>query len=288
MAIEIIQPGFYTTIQDLGRMDYAHLGVPKSGVMDSFSAKKANLLLNNPFDAAVLEITMKGPKLKFLVDSQFSVCGAEFELYLNGNQVSNSKPHFIKEGSELRFGSLKRGFRGYLAVLGGIASEDVLGSRSQYEGITGTSRIAKRDIIEISGSASPSPKMARVNYENQDLFGQNIPAYPGPEYDLLPEELQRKLFGTSFTLSPASNRMAIPFKELLPNNLEGILTGPVLPGTVQLTPNGNLIALMRDCQTTGGYPRVLQISDLGLCRLAQKRPGEHINFLLMTYAEQNI
>ncbi|MFI8378265.1 biotin-dependent carboxyltransferase family protein [Leeuwenhoekiella sp. NPDC079379] len=270
--VHVIKPGFYTSIQDLGRQDFSQYGVPVSGVMDSFSSAKANLLLNNPKDAAVLEITMTGPELHFKDATQICICGAEFEVYLNNTVLSNAKAYHVRKNTVLSFKALKKGFRAYLAVSGGFNSKTVLGSRSFYEGITDTPRLQKDDILEISVSNSGSYAGARVVFENEQLYSNEIPVYKGPEFYLLPQLIQERLFTGDFTLTPAGNRMAIPFKELLPNTLKGITTGPVLPGTIQLTPGGNLIALMRDCQVTGGYPRILQIQEPGLCRLSQTKP----------------
>ena len=278
--VVIKKAGFYTSIQDLGRLNVAQYGVPRSGAMDGFSAKKANLLLNNPINAAVLEITMTGPALEFKCDTQIAVCGATFELFIDDKPISNAKAFQIEAGSVLRFGRLIEGFRAYIAVSGGFQSEIILESRSQYRGITAHSRLQNGSELQLLTPEDSTAARARVNFENQHLFSGHLVVYKGPEFEMLPQELQEKLFSQNFTLTPAGNRMAIPFKELLPNSLNGILTGPVLPGTVQLTPHGNLIALMKDCQVTGGYPRVLQVSEMGLCQLAQKKPGEQVAFEL--------
>lgn len=281
--VRVLKPGFYTSIQDLGRFGFRSYGVPVSGVMDSISAKKANLLLNNDLSAAVLEITMTGPELEFSADTQIAICGAEFDLQLNTASIRNDKVYAVTAGDILRFGGLKQGFRAYLAISGGLCTEQVLNSRSQYVGLTSQNRLFKGDILAFSNSDKPLKSGARVNFETIGIFDSNIEVYPGPEFDLLPAILQKRLFQDSFSLSPSSNRMAIGFKELIPNSLKGITTSPVTPGTVQLTPGGNLITLMRDCQVTGGYPRVLQLSELGICTLAQKRPGEHVEFILKEF-----
>ncbi|WP_028375485.1 biotin-dependent carboxyltransferase family protein [Leeuwenhoekiella sp. MAR_2009_132] len=278
--VRVIKPGFYTSIQDLGRRGFSHYGVPVSGVMDSLSAARANLLLNNSKNAAVLEITMTGPELHFKEATQICICGAEFEVYLDNKPISNAKAYYVSKNAILSFKALKKGFRAYLAVWGGFKSKKVLGSCSFYAGITNTSRLQKDDLLLLSAATSKDSAGARVVVDSEQLFSKEIPVYKGPEFDLLPQALQGRLFTIDYTLTPAGNRMAIPFKERLPNTLKGILTGPVLPGTIQLTPGGSLIALMRDCQVTGGYPRVLQIQEIGLCRLSQKTPGMGVRFTL--------
>ncbi|MEH6407587.1 MAG: biotin-dependent carboxyltransferase family protein [Leeuwenhoekiella sp.] len=279
--IEVLKSGFYTSIQDLGRTGFARYGVPQSGVMDSFSAKKANLLLDNKSDAAVLEITMSGPKLKFSGDTTIAICGAEFTLQLNGKEIFNDKLYVIKEGDELDFGTLKAGFRAYLAVFGGFLSDKILGSRSMYEGITSTIRLQKGDRLCVkSGEIGQKSASARVNFRESGIFKNEIEVFTGPEFGLLSKIQQKTLFSQFFTVSGASSRMAIQLVDKLQNQLKGIVTGPVIPGTVQLTSGGNLIILMRDCQVTGGYPRILQLSEMSICRLAQKRPQDLIKFKL--------
>ena len=95
---------------------------------------------------------------------------------------------------------------------------------------------------------------------------------------MLRNEEKEALFQKEFSIDQNNNRMAIQLKEELINNLDPIITGPVLPGTVQLTPSGKLIVLMRDCQTTGGYPRVLQLSSSGMDVISQKATGGKVIF----------
>ena len=276
--IEVLSPGFYTTIQDLGRFGYAKFGVPQSGVMDSFSAQKANLLLNNKRDAAVLEITMTGPVLKFQASCCFALSGAEFLVELDDVAILNDKAYFAAKGSVLRFKSLVSGFRSYLAIKGGFLSEIKLDSRSMYDGITNAIRLKKGDHLSVHSQEFKNQKSARVSFRESGIFKPEIEVFTGPEWEQMPEIIKQRLLLEKFTVSKTGNRMAIQLDEKLPNNMQGIMTGPVVPGTVQLTPAGKLIVLMRDCQVTGGYPRVLQLTEMAINTLAQKRPGDLINF----------
>ena len=276
--IEVLSPGFYTTIQDLGRFGYAKFGVPQSGVMDSFSAQKANLLLNNKRDAAVLEITMTGPVLKFQASCCFALSGAEFLVELDDVAILNDKAYFAAKGSVLRFKSLVSGFRSYLAIKGGFLSEIKLDSRSMYDGITNAIRLQKGDHLSVQSHEFKNKKSARVSFRESGIFTPEIEVFTGPEWEQIPETIKQRLLLEKFTVSKTGNRMAIQLDEKLPNNMQGIMTGPVVPGTVQLTPAGKLIVLMRDCQVTGGYPRVLQLTEMAINTLAQKRPGDLINF----------
>ena len=281
--IEVISPGFYSTIQDMGRTGFAQYGVPRSGCMDLFSAKKANLLVNNDSNAAVLEITMTGPTLAFKGESCFAISGAEFDLRLNGEEIENDRAYNVSEGDQLTCKALKSGFRAYLAISGGFRTMERLGSRSMYEGITDEVRIKKGDKLPIPEKPKGKQnKGATVNFEDNGIFKNEINVYEGPEFHLLNSNQKDLLFKNPFTVSQSSNRMAIKLEEVFQNNLTGIITGPVVPGTVQLTPGGSLIVLMRDCQVTGGYPRIIQLDELGICTLSQKRPGDSVLFKLLT------
>lgn len=277
--IEVLHPGLYSSIQDLGRNNFRKFGVPQSGVMDSFAAKNANLILSNSDNDPVLEITQMGPKLKFSSPTRIAICGGVLNPKINNIEVFNNKLIPIASGDILSFGKRVSGCRAYISISGGFKSEKILGSYSWYNGISEMEMLEKGIVLyysELGNSADTLNASIKVNDDYLDK--RLIQVFSGPEYDLLPFALQKSLFEREFHLDVNNNRMAIQLKELVENKLKPIITGPVLPGTVQLTPLGKLIVLMRDCQTTGGYPRVLQLSEHGMNVLAQKVLGEPISF----------
>lgn len=279
--IEVLQPGLFSTIQDRGRVGYMKFGVPISGAMDSYAAKMANLLLNNQREAAVLEITQMGPKLKFHGACRISLCGADLLPKINDEAIPNYEPVPVQPGDILSFGGRKIGCRAYLGISGGgFITEEVLESKSWYEDLTEKYHLEKEMKLHFREENNNSKNtFTSVKTESEYLQEKKLKVFPGPEFKLLPEKLQQLLQRQRFTIDK-NNRMAVQLKEPLENNLSPILTGPVLPGTVQLTPSGKLIVLMRDCQTTGGYPRVLQLSEHGINTMAQKTTGENIVFRL--------
>jgi biotin-dependent carboxylase-like uncharacterized protein len=284
MKVEVLKPGLASTIQDLGRVGFGQFGVPKSGAMDRYSANFANILLGNPENSAVLECFLQGPALKFHRKTTFSIVGLGAEIYLNKHQISINKAFSAKPDDVLEIKKVTKGSRVYLAVSGGFQTEKILDSRSFCPGITENAFIQKGDLLKIGkGSKALADTFSTVHFEEGFYFGNILQAYPGPEFDLLSEKTKKALLSWEFSISNDANRMACPMKESLENDLENMLTAPVLPGTVQLTPSGKLIVLMRDCQTTGGYPRVLQLLEKSLNLLAQKRPGEKIGFELLCY-----
>jgi len=185
----------------------------------------------------------------------------------------------VRAGSILSFGTLKSGFRSYVGVAGGFKTSKVLNSRSMYPGITTNSVIKKNDTLLISGKMKVNPyQNAQVKIDKSYLDSKAIAVCKGPEFYYLSEKQQKLLEHSSFHVSKENSRMAYQLQEPLDNNLKPILTSAVIPGTVQLTPSGKLIILMRDCQTTGGYPRVLQLKDAAIAVLAQKFTNEEIRF----------
>ncbi len=132
MAIEIIEPGLAASIQDQGRPGYYNVGIPPSGALDLFSAAAANVLVGNPSDAAVIESTYMGPKLRFTEDTVVAVTGADIPVKINGHTAPMWESFPVKTGDELSFGILDQGARMYVAVAGSFAVPEVLGSRSLY------------------------------------------------------------------------------------------------------------------------------------------------------------
>jgi allophanate hydrolase subunit 2 len=169
-----------------------------------------------------------------------------------------------------------------LAILGGFKTEKVLKSRSWYEGVTENFKL--NQTLKLSYESTNESKIetnASIKFTSKYLMTSEIDVFPGPEYDLLSESEQDILRSRNFSIDKNNNRMAIQLQEIMENTLKPIITGPVLPGTVQLTPSGKLIVLMRDCQTTGGYPRVMQLSETGMNKIAQKIIGEGVSFTFL-------
>ncbi len=280
--IEVLQPGLFSTIQDPGRRGFLKYGIPMSGVMDFYAAKFANLILRNNPDSAVLEITQMGPKLRFSHPVKISICGALISPKINNFPIENNRVYKIEAGDELSFGKRKVGCRAYLAISGGFKTKKVLKSRSWFEGVTDNFKLIKSLKLPYeSTNESKTETNTSIKFISEYLGTSEIEVFPGPEFDLLSESEQEILKSHNFSIDKNNNRMAIQLQEIVENTLKPIITGPVLPGTVQLTPSGKLIVLMRDCQTTGGYPRVMQLSETGMNKIAQKIIGECVSFAFL-------
>ncbi len=278
--IEVLSGGLYTTIQDPGRFGYRKYGVPLSGSADQYSATLANQILGNDTNCAVVEITLKGPVLKFNHAGKIVITGAEFSPKIDLKPIKMGEVVNVAKGEVLRFGHLKQGMRAYLAIRGGFASQIVLGSASYYQNITTLHKIGKGDKLYFNvKSGQISMVNARVKYKPLNYNSDRVWVEKGPEFNMLSPEVQDKLFSCSYVISGESNRMGYRLEPHPDLAAEEIITAPVLPGTVQLTPSGQLIILGRDAQTTGGYARIFQLTRQAQNLLAQKQFGSEIRFV---------
>jgi len=279
--IKVLHSGFYTSIQDKGRFRFRNIGVPVSGTMDSISAGLANALLNNNDNDALLEIALNGPKLEFTKPTAIVISGAEMSPKLNTNSILNYRVYQVKKGDIISFGKLQKGLYAYLAIQGGFQSKTVLKSKSFYDGLTVRSRLQKNDSIPYKSKAIVKTLNSAIKNTNSFFETNILEVFKGPEFELFNFEEQRKLLQTKLTVTNSMNRMGYRLKESVVLHNKSMITSPVLPGTVQLTPSGHLIVLMKDAQTTGGYPRVFQLTEKSISILAQKKAGDSIKFSLL-------
>ena len=284
--IKVLKPGICTTIQDLGRFGYRSQGVPVSGSMDSISAGFANALLNNNANDALIEITLSGPKLLFTELTNIVLTGAEMSPLLNDEPIQNYRIYKVVDGDILSFGELKKGLRCYLAVHGGLDSDTVLNSKSYYEDITSQWCLKKNDVLSYRSGVNEIENH-ESNIKNMSPFydTNTLEVFKGPDLALFSSKEQEKILSSTYTVSKDNNRMGYQMEEISVEHDKSIITSPVLPGTVQLTPAGKLIILLKDAQTTGGYPRVLQLTEKSISILAQKNVGNKLHLNLVSTDE---
>lgn len=279
--IKVLKAGFFTSIQDKGRVGFTSIGVPVSGAMDGYSSDLANTILDNSLEDAVIEITLGVCKFQFLEKTIICISGGDFSSRINDIPISLNKRIEVFKNDILSFGKVNYGVRCYLAVKGGFLSEKKLRSSSFYQNITNSNRIQKGDVLSFSNFKVKFTTANTSIKTNQNHFNDSkIECFKGPEFELLHLHQQKLLVSQMFCISKENSRMGYKLKEVLENNLPQILTSAVLPGTVQLTPSGKLIVLMRDCQVTGGYPRILQLTETSINKLAQKTTNSKIQFVI--------
>lgn len=295
MSLRIIKAGIQDTIQDLGRYGYQQAGILPSGAMDRYALQVANALLGNNLREAVVEIHFPAPVILFTRTLLISITGADFTPSINGERVPVNQCILVHKHDTLQFHRPVSGARAYLAVQGGFALLPWLDSRSTslktgtggYEG-----RSLRKDDELICNTDNSYAHLQQgkdfrvlpwtIEYQPPDP-DPAIGILPGREWDRLTEEAKKRILTTPFLVTRQADRMGYHLGheplDVLPG--EELVSSAVTFGTVQLLPDGKLIILMADHQTTGGYPRVAQVISAHHSRLAQLAPGGSFHFRLV-------
>ncbi len=297
MSIKIIKTGLLSVLVDEGRPGFRYLGIGSSGPMDHFALTISNYLVGNAARAATLEMNFPTPELLFQETQLICVAGRGVKIYLNDEVISPWKPSVVKRGSIMKFEKTETGSRVYLSVHGGWRSEEWLGSFStslgvQAGGYSGRA-LQKEDILEVNDNghqASPAKSLPwgiSKNELDKIYWHPEIRITASAETDWLSPEAKEKLLSSAFRITPQSNRMGYRLEgdKLSLHQAIEMISSPVDFGTIQLLPDGNLIILMADHQTTGGYPRIASVIKSDLPALAQMRPNDKIKFKLISLDE---
>ena len=285
----VIDPGAFTTIQDLGRFGYQTLGVPISGAMDSYSARAANILAGNSPSSAVLEMTIRGCTLAVMRNARVAVTGAMVELRHNSLQRPAWSAFEVETGDILRISQVSLGCRIYMAVGGGFEVPMVMGSCSTYAqaalgGLKGRA-LRKGDFLP-AGQAERLPAKSTVPEEFIPQMSQDIElnCVAGPQEHMFRDKGQ-DLFICQYTVTQRADRRGIrlegPQIEHSHQSPGTIVSEPILPGNIQVPADGQPIILLRE-QTAGGYPKIATVVSRDLSRLGQVIPGDSITFRSVT------
>ena len=279
--IEVLEPGLLTSVQTArGRPGWRHLGVPVGGAADAWSARLANRLVGNPDGAALLEITLAGPTLRFHGAARVAMTGSPFEATVDGVALPPFAARDVRPGALLRIGG-GDGARAYLAFGGGIEVEHVLGSpatdlRTGFGGLEGRALLAG-DLLTIGRPLRRARRWTGTRDQGP------IRVVAGPHADRLAAEA---LTMNAWTVSPAADRAGI--------RLDGELLRPEDPevpsmglpvGAVQVPPDGRPIVMLADRPVTGGYPVPACVIGADVGRVAQLRPGDPLRFVSVSPGE---
>jgi len=288
-VFQVLKPGLFTTVQDMGRYGYLKYGVPFSGAMDTFSLVAANLLVrNNPNDAC-LEITLIGPELQALTRMQIAITGGSISPKINGQNVPMWQTLEVQEDDVVSFEKMESGCRAYLSIRGGINTPQVLGSRSTYVrggfgGMDGR-QLKTGDIIE--GFDAPLLKSSYSMPEEMvpQYTGQfKVHVILGPQADMFTEEGINTFLSNYYKVTIEADRMGYRLEGLTIEHKAkaDIVSDALLPGAIQVPKDGKPIIIMRDAQTTGGYPKIAAAITPDVSLLGQAKPNDIIEFSKIT------
>ena len=288
-VFQVLKPGFFTTVQDLGRYGYLRYGVPISGAMDTFSLVAANLIVANNPDDACLEITLIGPELQALTKTQIAITGGAASPKINGQHVPMWQTLEVQEGAVVSFGKVESGCRAYLSIRGGVDTPPVLGSRSTYVrggfgGINGR-QLKTEDII---GGFDAS--LLKVGYSMpEELVPQFTGQFKarvilGPQADMFTERGITTFLSSQYKVTLEADRMGYRLEgPIIEHKAKAdIISDALLPGAVQIPKNGKPIMIMRDAQTAGGYPKIAVIITPDVSTLGQAKTNDIIEFSKIT------
>jgi len=298
MSLKIIKAGILDSIQDPGRYGFGELGINPAGAMDRFAAKLVNILVGNDINEAVIEMHFPSSVILFEKEAMIAMGGADFSATINDKEISQWQPLIVSKNSILQFHKWKRGARCYLAVREKLDIPKWLNSwstnlKAACGGYHGRA-LQKDDVIQFSEENDYKTILQNKNHVsfpwrpdiNWSASAARIAIIAGNEWDWLNEESQRQFLLQSFVISSSTDRMGYRLDgKLTANTNEELVSSAVSFGTIQLLPNGELIILMADHQTTGGYPRVAHVITAHLSVLAQMRAGEKINFRMTDLKE---
>ncbi|MFC8299666.1 biotin-dependent carboxyltransferase family protein [Micromonospora orduensis] len=276
--IEVLRAGALTTVQDLGRPGWAHLGVPRSGALDPAALRLANRLVGNPEQAAGLEITLNGCALRPTRATTVAITGAEVPVRVGERPGDTGRPLSVPAGAVLRIGPARRGVRSWLAVAGGIDVPPVLGSRST-DTLSGLGPQPLRDGGRLPlGRPLGEPAPVDLTIGTTPPPELHLTVRLGPRDDWFTPTALDLLLGTPYTVSPVSNRVGARLAGApLPRAVAGELPSEgIVLGAVQVPADGQPLIFLADHPTTGGYPVIGVVTDV--TALAQARPGTTVRF----------
>lgn len=274
-ALEVLDPGALTTVQDLGRPGWAHLGVPRSGALDEPALRLANRLVGNPESAAGLETTLTGVTFRLTRATAVAVTGARCAVRTGGRSASWGAAVSAPAGAEVQVGPATDGLRSYVALAGGVDVGPVLGSRST-DLLSGLGPAPLRAGVRLPlGRAHRAPHGTEA--VPQPLHG-TLRLRLGPRAEWFTEAALAALDGSAYDVSADSNRIGLRLLGPVVERARGdeLPSEGMVLGAVQVPPNGQPVVFLHDHPTTGGYPvaGVVLGEDLPVC--AQARPGDRL------------
>jgi len=298
MSLKIIRQGVLDTVQDMGRYGYQYLGINCNGAMDRFSMQLANALLGKELNAPVIEIHFPASQILFEKETIICITGADFLPLINEEIVPLDHPVIVSRKSILKFERLQTGARCYLSIINELQMNKWMNSYSTnlkaYSGGLDGRPLLKNDVILFQNALNLSNVVRGKNFvilpwkaiDTVDTRNE-IEFLIGSEWHWLTKNAQESFQEQWFQITNEADRMGYQLagQSLDAKNNEQLVSSAVCFGTVQLLPNGQLIILMADHQTAGGYPRIAYVISAHLPILAQKKPNDVLKFKMTTLEE---
>ena len=277
MALTLLREGVFTSLQSLGPKPLQRFGINPRGPMDPFAARTANILVENDEAEPVLEMHFPPPQIEFDAEHTIAISGGEFDASLNEIPLNNWARHDCRAGDILRFNRPVFGSRSYLAVTGGFRTDDA--------GFT-TERLTRNVRIECHRESAGGHRPSFVSKGILPAYSRfpTVRILPGGEFEKLHPSSRDLLCSDPFLLTNDSNRMGFRLKgpKLKLTETTELASAAVSFGTIQLLPDGQLVILMADHQTSGGYPRIANVISADLPLLGQLGPGSKVSFMTTT------
>ncbi len=294
-TLEIVEPGLLTTVQDAGRYGYQRFGVPVSGAVDVFALRAANILAGNAQDAAGLEMTVVGPRVRFLDDTWIALTGADLGPLLDDRPIPMWGSVAVPTGAILSFDGARDGVRGYLAVTGGIDVPVVLGSRSTYVkgaigGHLGRALMASDSLPTMERDGRLDPTNNRLpDHLGAPRYGNSheIRVVLGPQDAAFTAEAVQTFLGSEYSVSIQSDRMGYRLEGPVIQHRSGpdLVSDGTPFGAVQVPGDGQPIILLSDRGTTGGYTKIATVISSDIGTLGQAMPVDTIRFAAVSVEE---
>lgn len=299
MTVKVISPGLATSVQDLGRPGYYHIGIPEGGGMDRFATRIANLLVGNEPGAALLEATFMGPELEFTEAVSVAVTGGDLPPKLNGEERPTWESFPVKAGDRLSFGYLKGGARAYIAISGGVDVPVVLGSRTTYVlGALGgfEGRVLKAgDELPIGKGAGKTGKSLPVEYRRKAAAPAELRMLPALYWHRITDAAGKRFLEETWKVAPEADRIGYRFKGGTPldfvpreppfgagSDPSNIVDACYPYGSVQVPSGTEPIVLHRDAVSGGGYMMVGVVISADMDLIAQLQPHTPARFVAVT------
>ena len=285
----VSNPGLLTTVQDLGRDGFGVIGVSASGAADPVSLRIGNRLLGNPENAAALEMTLLGGEFQFSEETAIAVTGSDFGAAIDGASLPLRAAVQVMPAQSLKFGPTRSGARCYLCVAGGIDVPEFLGSRSTHllSGLGGWEgrALQKGDKLPI-GQAKMTFAPRKLSAEAGKQLEPRITfrVTQGPQWEVFPVSARRQFFDQRYLVTEEASRMGIRLQgaPLDFSQASEMITEGVSLGAIQVPSGGQPIVLFVEQQTTGGYPKIVNVVAADLASLGQLRPRDEIQFELVS------